>query len=84
MYRTIILLFVLCACETWSLTLREERRLRAFVNGLLNRIFGPKREENYIMRSLMSCTAHQIYSGDEIENEMDWECSTYGGQQRFW
>ena len=32
-------------CETWSLTLREERRLRAFKNRVLRRVFGPKRDE---------------------------------------
>jgi len=32
-------------CETWSLTAREERRLRVFENGVLRRIFGPKRDE---------------------------------------
>ena len=41
-YRTIILLVVLCGCETWSLTLREERRLRVSENRVLRRIFGPK------------------------------------------
>jgi hypothetical protein len=45
MYRTIILSVVLYGCETWSLTLREERRLRVFENGVLRRIFGPKRGE---------------------------------------
>jgi len=35
----------LYGCETWSLTLREERRLRVFENRVLRRIFGPKREE---------------------------------------
>ena len=44
-YRTIILSVVLCGCETWSLTLREERRLRVFENRVLRRIFGPKRDE---------------------------------------
>jgi hypothetical protein len=44
-YRTIILPFVLCGCETWSLTLREERRLRVFENKVLRRIFGPKWDE---------------------------------------
>ena len=43
-YRTIILPAVLHGCETWSLTLREERRLRVFENRVL-RIFGPKRDE---------------------------------------
>jgi len=44
-YRTIILPTFLYECETWSLTLREERRLRVFENRVLRRIFGPKRDE---------------------------------------
>jgi len=44
-YRTIILPVVWCRCETWSLKLREERRLRVFENKVLRRIFGPKRDE---------------------------------------
>jgi hypothetical protein len=36
---------VLYGCETWSLTLREEHRLRVFENRVLRRIFGPKRDE---------------------------------------
>ena len=44
-YRTIILPVVLYGCETWSLTLREERRLRVFGNRVLRRVFGPKRDE---------------------------------------
>ena len=36
---------VLYGCETWSLTLREERRLRVFENRLLRRLFRPKRDE---------------------------------------
>jgi len=44
-YRTIILPVVLYGCETWSLTFREERSLRVFVNRLLRRIFEPKRDE---------------------------------------
>jgi len=43
-YRT-VMLPVLYGCETWSLTLREERRLRVFENRVLSRIFGPKRDE---------------------------------------
>ena len=43
-YRTIILPVVLYGCETWSLTLREEHKLRVFENRVLRRIFGPKRE----------------------------------------
>jgi len=44
-YRTIILSVALYGCETWSLTLREERRLRVFENRVLRRIFGPKKDE---------------------------------------
>jgi len=43
-YRTIILSFVLYGCETWSLTLRKERRMRVFEKRVL-RIFGTKRDE---------------------------------------
>jgi len=44
-YKTVILPVVLYGCETWSLTSREERRLRVFENRVLRRIFGPKRDE---------------------------------------
>jgi len=44
-YRTIILPIVWYGCETWSLKLRKERRLRVFENRILKRIFGPKRDE---------------------------------------
>jgi len=44
-YRTIALLVVLYGCETWSLTLGEERRLRVFENRVLRRIFRTKRDE---------------------------------------
>src|SRR5215469_12701810 len=44
-YRTIILPVVLYGCETWSLILREERRLRVCENRVLTRVFGPKRDE---------------------------------------
>ena len=44
-YRTKILRVVLCECETWSLLLREKRRLRVFENRVLRRIFGPNRDE---------------------------------------
>jgi hypothetical protein len=44
-YKTIILPVVLYGCKTWSLTLREEHRLRVFENRVPRRIFGPKRDE---------------------------------------
>jgi hypothetical protein len=56
-YRTTILPVVLYGCETWSLTLREERRLRVFENRVLRGVFGPKRDdvtgngESCVMRS---------------------------------
>jgi hypothetical protein len=40
-----VLSAVLHGCETWSLTLREERRLKVFENRVLRRVFGPKRDE---------------------------------------
>jgi hypothetical protein len=43
--KTIILPVVLYGCETWSLTLREEHRLRVFENRVLRRIFEPKTDE---------------------------------------
>jgi hypothetical protein len=55
-----ILPAVLYGCETWSLTLRDEHRLRIFENRVLRRIFGPKRDEmtgeNCITRSFVICT----------------------------
>jgi hypothetical protein len=44
-YRTIIFPVVLYGCETWSLTLKEKRRVRVFENRVLRRIFGPKWDE---------------------------------------
>ena len=44
-YRTIILPVVFYGCETWSLTLREERKLRVFENMVFRRIFRPRRDE---------------------------------------
>jgi hypothetical protein len=61
-YKTIILPVLFCGCETWSLTLREEHRLRVSENNVLRRVFGPNREEvaeageNCIMRSFVTCT----------------------------
>jgi hypothetical protein len=44
-YKTRILPVALYGCKTWSLTLREECRLRVFKNRVLRKIFGPKRDE---------------------------------------
>jgi hypothetical protein len=45
LYKIIILPLVLYGCETLSVTLRKEHRLRVFENRVLRRIFGPKRNE---------------------------------------
>jgi hypothetical protein len=45
-YKTVILPVALYRCESWSLTLRAEHRLRVLENKLLRRIFGPKMEED--------------------------------------
>jgi hypothetical protein len=44
-YKTMILPMVLYVRQTWSLILREKYRLRVFENGVLRRIYGPKRDE---------------------------------------
>jgi hypothetical protein len=51
-YKTVILPVVLYGCETWSLILGEEHRLRVFENRVLRKIFGPKREEDGSWRKL--------------------------------
>jgi hypothetical protein len=45
-YKTIIMSVVLYGCETWSLTLREQHRLRVFQNRVLRRILGPKKNNS--------------------------------------
>jgi hypothetical protein len=66
-YKTIILPIVLYGCETWSLTLREEHRLRVFENRVLRRIFGPKRDEvTGEWRKLHSEELVYLYSSPDI------------------
>jgi hypothetical protein len=49
-------------CETWSLTLREERKLRVFENRVVRRIFGPKRDEvTWEWRKLHNEGLHYLY-----------------------
>jgi hypothetical protein len=62
MYKMIILPVVLYGCETWSLTLREEHRLRVFENRVLRSIFIPKRDE--VMgewRKFLNKELHDLY-----------------------
>jgi len=62
-----ILPVVLCGCETWSLTLRDQRRLRVFENRVLRRIFGPKRDEVIReWRKLHNEELNDVYSSPKI------------------
>ena len=53
-------------CENWSLTLREECRLRVFENNILRRIFGPKRDENGEWRRLHNEELHSLYRSPNV------------------
>jgi hypothetical protein len=66
-YKTIILSVVLYGCETWSLTLREEPKLRVFENRVLSRIFGSKRDEMMGgWRKLHNKELHELYSSTSV------------------
>jgi hypothetical protein len=62
-YKTIILPVALYGCETWTLILREEHRLRVFENRMLRRIFEPKKyEATGGWRKLHNEELHNLYS----------------------
>jgi hypothetical protein len=71
----IIQTVILHGCETWSLTLREEHRLRVLEKRVLRRIFGPKRDEVTgewkccTMGNFMICTHHPILLGKSDQEE---------------
>jgi hypothetical protein len=75
-YKTMILPVVLYWCEAWSLTLREEHRLRVFENRALRRIFGPKRNEvtgervSCTIVSFIICTHHRMLLGISNDGEL--------------
>ena len=79
-YRTIIWPVVLCGCEIWSLTLREERRLRVFENRVLRRVFGPKRDE--VTGELRKSHDHNDLYSPKMVWVMGGACSRYGGEER--
>jgi hypothetical protein len=88
-YKTVILPVVLYGCESWSLTLREEHRLKVFENRVLRRIFGLKRDEvTGEWRKLHNEELRDLYSSPNIiriiqveEDEMGGPCSTNGGEE---
>jgi hypothetical protein len=66
-YKTIILPVILYGCETWSLILREEHRLRVFENRVLRRLFGPRRDEvTEGWRKLHNQALYKLYSSASI------------------
>jgi hypothetical protein len=66
-YKTISLPVVLYGCETWSLTVREEHKLRVFENKVLRRIFGPKNDGvTGEWRKLHNEELHSLYSSPSI------------------
>jgi hypothetical protein len=82
--QTYLLLFTLLyGCETWSLTLREEHRLRVSKNRVLRRIFGPEREEDRSWRKLHNDELHSLNSSPNIVmDEVGGTCGTHGGGER--
>jgi hypothetical protein len=70
--KAIILPLVLYGCENWSLTLREEQRLRLFENSMLRKIFPPKRDE-VIQEDKMggACSSHG--EDDKYVQDFSWK-----------
>jgi hypothetical protein len=85
-YKTVISPVVLYGCETWSLTLREEHRLRVSENRVLRKIFVPKREEDESWRKLHNDELHNLYSSPNtvrvIKSKVGGTCDTHGGGER--
>jgi hypothetical protein len=63
-YKTGIFPVVLYGCETWSLTVRQEHKLRVFENRVLRRIFGPRAVGEW--RKLHNGELHNLYSSPSI------------------
>ena len=84
-YRTMILPVVLYGYETWSLTLREERRLRVFENRVLRRLFGPKGDEvTEERRKLHKEELRDLYSLPNIVRVVKSRRMRWAGMWRAW
>ena len=71
---------VLYGCETWSLTLREERRLRVFENRVLRRVFGPNRDEvTGERRKLHNEELNDLYSLPNVVRVVKWRRMRWSG-----
>ena len=80
MYKTIILPIFLYGCETWSLTLREERKLMLFENMVLRRIFVPRRdEETEDWRGLHNEELNDLYCSPNIVRVIKWRRMRWAG-----
>jgi hypothetical protein len=79
-YRTIILYVVLYGCETWSLTLREEKKLRVFENMVLRRIFGLRWDEvTGEWRRLHNEELNDMYCSPKIVRVIKWRRMRWAG-----
>ena len=80
-YRNVIFRVALYGCETWSFALRGECRLRVFENGMLRRLFGPKKDEaSGEWRRLHNEEFYAVYSSPNIirgikSRRLGWACS---------
>jgi hypothetical protein len=81
--KTVILPVVLYGCETWSLTLGEEHRLRVFENRVLRKISGPKTEEDGSWKKLHNDELHSLYSSPNIVRVIKWRIKWAGHVARM-